>query len=225
MVAWQSFGSRRCRAFTGRAQPSRRGNPKHAMQREGECESGDAIAGDPTGDEAVAGADQQSCLRIRQAPPLQSQVEELASRVPERPRLVLVRHAVPLLPLGRPVNRQDVQDGGHVLPFVSEAMANPARKAAPQPVAPAPTDFASRFRIACEHAGTTATAIERRLNLNRGDGSKIARGLRKQPGAPIVEAMADALGVDFHWLSTGRGTMLPPRTPPTRRRSGESGEY
>jgi hypothetical protein len=30
-----------------------------------------------------------------------------------------------------------------------------------------------------------------------------------------LQAMADACGVDFHWLATGRGTMLPPRTPRT----------
>lgn len=49
----------------------------------------------------------------------------------------------------------------------------------------------------------------------RGYLSRLRYGERgaKSLSAKTLEAIADICGVDFHWLSTGRGQMLPPMTP------------
>lgn len=90
-----------------------------------------------------------------------------------------------------------------------------------------PTDFGQRLLDAAGHAGMTQTSLERRLVeaglLSQGYVSRLVYGERGATSIsiPLVEYIADLCGVDFHWLATGRGKMLPARTPPepTRKRS------
>lgn len=71
-----------------------------------------------------------------------------------------------------------------------------------------PTPLGRRILEACEAERISQTALERRARLGQG---YLSRLIYKPKNATLdvmkLEAMADILRVDFHWLATGRGTM------------------
>lgn len=71
--------------------------------------------------------------------------------------------------------------------------------------------LAERVRAALEHAGLRQTQVEERAKLSAGYMSRVLHGQRVHVDAVRMERVAAACGVDFEWLSTGRGTMLPRR--------------
>jgi transcriptional regulator with XRE-family HTH domain len=73
--------------------------------------------------------------------------------------------------------------------------------------------LASRLRAAMAHAGLNQKQLEARAKLSQGYASRVLSGQRVHLDAVRVNRIAQACGVDFEWLSTGRGTMLSARTP------------
>jgi transcriptional regulator with XRE-family HTH domain len=76
------------------------------------------------------------------------------------------------------------------------------------------TPLGERLEAAWTHARTSQNSIESRLGI-RGYLSRVKYGERggTSISPDLLEAIADICGVDYHWLATGRGSMLPPRTP------------
>lgn len=123
-----------------------------------------------------------------------------------------------LLPYGSTVNGQTAALSVASLPFDSMAGGADSSSKLPRAVPRPATDkalsaFGLRMKAAIDHAGTTQTALERRLNLSRGRLSKLSYATPDKIDFVVVEAIADACGVDFHWLARARGNMLPARTP------------
>lgn len=74
-----------------------------------------------------------------------------------------------------------------------------------------------RLKRAWEHAGLTQSSLETRLVergvMRRGYMSRLKYGERENTSVKILDAAAEICGVDFEWLATGRGSMLPRRQP------------
>lgn len=123
-----------------------------------------------------------------------------------------------ILSIGSAVNVQSARGTGRTLPFGSMAT-----RSSPRPsVDKAESELWGRIREAFLHAKITQSQLEARLIAagiaSKGYLSRMRygeRGAKKGPAPEIIEGIADTCGVDFHWLFTGRGEMLPARTPPT----------
>lgn len=71
--------------------------------------------------------------------------------------------------------------------------------------------LASRLRVAMGHAGVNQKQLEARARLSQGYTSRVLSGQRVHLDAVRIDRIAQACGVDFEWLSTGKGAMLSPR--------------
>ena len=71
--------------------------------------------------------------------------------------------------------------------------------------------LSSRLRVAMEHAGVNQKQLEARAKLSQGYTSRVLSGQRVHLDAVRIDRIAHACGVDFEWLSTGKGTMLSAR--------------
>ncbi len=67
--------------------------------------------------------------------------------------------------------------------------------------------LADRVRAAMEHAGLNQKQIEERARLSLGYLSRVLHGQRERVDAARLDRIANACGVDFEWLSTGKGAM------------------
>jgi hypothetical protein len=122
-----------------------------------------------------------------------------------------------VLRIGSTVNSQ--RTGPEPAPLPSNSMSETRR--VPRPAEDKPlSPLGERLKKAWEHADMTQSTLERRLVerglLSRGDLSKIKYGDRARHSIDpmIVLAIAHVCGVDFTWLLTAHGAMLPPRSPP-----------
>lgn len=83
-----------------------------------------------------------------------------------------------------------------------------------------PSEFGIRLLEALKHAQMTQSSLEAKLVkaglCSRGYLSRLIYGDRGSSSInrELVTGLAHATGVDFTWLYTGNGDMLPPRTPP-----------
>jgi transcriptional regulator with XRE-family HTH domain len=68
--------------------------------------------------------------------------------------------------------------------------------------------LSSRLRVAMEHAGLNQKQLESRAKLSQGYTSRVLSGQRVHLDAVRLDRIAAACGVDFEWLSTGKGAML-----------------
>jgi transcriptional regulator with XRE-family HTH domain len=68
--------------------------------------------------------------------------------------------------------------------------------------------LSSRLRVAMEHAGVNQKQLEQRAKLSQGYTSRVLSGQRVHLDAVRIDRIAHACGVDFEWLSTGKGAML-----------------
>ncbi len=66
-------------------------------------------------------------------------------------------------------------------------------------------------RVAMEHARVNQKQLEQRAKLSQGYTSRVLSGQRVHLDAVRIDRIAHACGVDFEWLSTGKGTMLSAR--------------
>lgn len=73
--------------------------------------------------------------------------------------------------------------------------------------------LASRVRVAMEHAGLNQKQVEERAKLSQGYTSRVLSGQRVHIDAVRLDRIATACGVDFEWLSTGKGAMITARAP------------
>ena len=71
--------------------------------------------------------------------------------------------------------------------------------------------LSSRLRVAMEHARVNQKQLEQRAKLSQGYTSRVLSGQRVHLDAVRIDRIAHACGVDFEWLSTGKGTMLSAR--------------
>lgn len=71
------------------------------------------------------------------------------------------------------------------------------------------TKLDDRLRRALNHAGLNQKQLEDRAGLTRGYLSRVVNGERSRVEAGKLSRIAHACGVDFAWLSTGEGAMLP----------------
>jgi len=71
--------------------------------------------------------------------------------------------------------------------------------------------LSSRLRVAMEHARVNQKKLEERAKLSQGYTSRVLSGHRVHLDAVRIDRIANACGVDFEWLSTGKGTMLSAR--------------
>lgn len=71
------------------------------------------------------------------------------------------------------------------------------------------TKLDERLRRALHHAGLNQKQLEDRAGLTRGYLSRVVNGERSRVEAGKLSRIAHACGVDFAWLSTGDGAMLP----------------
>ncbi len=67
--------------------------------------------------------------------------------------------------------------------------------------------LATRLRAAMEHAGLNQKQLEARAKLSQGYTSRVLSGQRVHLDAVRIDRIATACGVDFEWLSTGKGGM------------------
>ncbi len=67
--------------------------------------------------------------------------------------------------------------------------------------------LADRVRAAMEHAGLNQKQVEERAKLSLGYMSRVLHGQRERVDAARLDRIANACGVDFEWLSTGKGGM------------------
>ncbi len=70
------------------------------------------------------------------------------------------------------------------------------------------TSLAERVRAAMEHAGMNQKQLETRARLSLGYMSRVLNGQRERIDASRIDRIAAACGVDFEWLSTGKGGMV-----------------
>lgn len=122
-----------------------------------------------------------------------------------------------ILTIGSAVNVQPARPLTAPLPFDSMTARSAQRPAVDKPE----SELWGRLKQALEHARITQTQLETRLVAagitSKGYLSRMRygeRGSKKGPAPELIEGIADICGVDFHWLFTGRGDMLPARTPP-----------
>ncbi len=73
----------------------------------------------------------------------------------------------------------------------------------------------ARLGRALAHAGFNQKEAEAAAGLSRGYLSRVLRGERTRVEAARLQALAEACGVDFRWLSTGQGAMLSPADAPS----------
>lgn len=73
--------------------------------------------------------------------------------------------------------------------------------------------LADRVRGAMEHAGLNQKQVEERARLSLGYMSRVLHGQRERVDAARLDRIANACGVDFEWLSTGKGVMTARRAP------------
>lgn len=73
----------------------------------------------------------------------------------------------------------------------------------------------ARLGRALAHAGFNQKEAEAAAGLSRGYLSRVLRGERTRVEAARLQALAEACGVDFRWLSTGQGAMLSPAAAPS----------
>jgi len=73
----------------------------------------------------------------------------------------------------------------------------------------------ARLGRALAHAGFNQKEAEAAAGLSRGYLSRVLRGERTRVEATRLQALAEACGVDFRWLSTGQGAMLSPADAPS----------
>jgi hypothetical protein len=80
------------------------------------------------------------------------------------------------------------------------------------------TPLGERLDKAYKHARTTQTSVETKLVraglTSQGYLSRVRYGEGEDPSIRLIRAIASICGVDFTWLATGEGAMLPARTPP-----------
>jgi transcriptional regulator with XRE-family HTH domain len=74
----------------------------------------------------------------------------------------------------------------------------------------------ARLGRALAHAGFNQKEAEAAAGLSRGYLSRVLRGERTRVEATRLQALAEACGVDFRWLSMGQGAMLSPADAPSR---------
>ena len=67
--------------------------------------------------------------------------------------------------------------------------------------------LADRVRAAMEHAGLNQKQVEEGAGLSLGYMSRVLHGQRERIDAARLDRIANACGVDFEWLSTGKGAM------------------
>lgn len=73
----------------------------------------------------------------------------------------------------------------------------------------------ARLGRALAHASFNQKEAEAAAGLSRGYLSRVLRGERTRVEAARLQALAEACGVDFRWLSTGQGAMLSPSAAPS----------
>jgi hypothetical protein len=128
-----------------------------------------------------------------------------------------------ILTIGSAVNGQGTDGYKPPLPLVSMSDRDPpgTPRRVPRPSTDkTPSPLGIRIEAAWLHAHMTQSALEARLVkaglCSKGYLSKLRYGERGKSSvnADLVKGIAHATGVDFTWLYTGDGSMLPPRTPP-----------
>jgi transcriptional regulator with XRE-family HTH domain len=73
------------------------------------------------------------------------------------------------------------------------------------------TTLAERLRTALKHAGLNQKQLEESAGLSLGYMSRVLRGQRERIDAARIDKIARVCGVDFEWLSTAKGAMVPRR--------------
>lgn len=89
------------------------------------------------------------------------------------------------------------------------AMKKVPQDAAPAPESkpPVPETLSGRVLYALELRQMSRQGLEEEARLSRGYVSRIVKGERLKLSPEVMRRMADALGISYEWLATGRGDM------------------